>query len=94
MLKVFSLWLAEPQGALTLVRSYATQHAERLARYEAIRATMEGNAATGELRRLHSPRFASYATLMRGIEYERGYVAWCQWLIEIIEADDPGQPQG
>jgi DNA-binding PadR family transcriptional regulator len=87
MLKVFSLWLADPTGALTLVRSYASQHAERLARYEAIRATMEQNAGVDELRRLHSPRFASYATLLRGIEYERGYVSWCQWLIEVIEAD-------
>jgi hypothetical protein len=93
MLKVFSLWLADPPSALTLIRSYASQHAERLARYEAIRATMERNAAAGELRRLHSPRFASYATLLRGIEYERGYVAWCQWLIETIEADDSGEPE-
>jgi DNA-binding PadR family transcriptional regulator len=94
MLKVFSLWLADPQGALALVRSYASQHAERLARYEAIRTTMEANATAGELRRLHVPRFASYATLLRGIEYERGYMAWCQWLIETIEADDSGQPPG
>jgi DNA-binding PadR family transcriptional regulator len=94
MLKVFSLWLADPQGALALVRSYASQHAERLARYEAIRTTMEANATAGELRRLHAPRFTSYATLLRGIEYERGYMAWCQWLIETIEADDSGQPPG
>ncbi|HKW23240.1 MAG TPA: hypothetical protein VJO13_17785, partial [Ktedonobacterales bacterium] len=93
MLKVFSLWLAEPQGALTLIRSYANQHAERLARYETIRATMERNAAAGELRQLRSPRFASYATLLRGIEYERGYLAWCQWLIGAIEADDSGEPE-
>jgi DNA-binding PadR family transcriptional regulator len=91
MLKVFSLWLAEPQRALGLIQSYASQHAERLARYESIRATMERNAAAGELRQLRSPRFASYATLLRGIEYERGYVVWCQWLIETIEADDSGQ---
>jgi DNA-binding PadR family transcriptional regulator len=90
MLKVFSLWLADPQGALTLVRDYASQHAERLARYEAIRARMEQNAGADELRQLHAPRFASYATLLRGIEYERGYVAWCRWLIETIEVDQAG----
>jgi DNA-binding PadR family transcriptional regulator len=94
MLKVFSLWLADPPGALRLIQTYANQHAERLARYEAIRATMERNATAGELRQWHSPRFASYATLLRGIEYERGYVAWCRWLIEAIEADDSGQSQG
>jgi DNA-binding PadR family transcriptional regulator len=93
MLKVYSLWLADPPGALTLIQTYASQHAERLARYEAIRATMERNAAAGELQQLHSPRFASYATLLRGIEYERGYVEWCQWLIETIEDDDSGEPK-
>ena len=86
MLKVFSLWLTDPHSALALVRSYATQHAERLARYEEIRATMEQNAGD-QLQHLNSPRFASYATLLRGIEYERGYVSWCRWLIESIEAD-------
>lgn len=91
MLKVFSLWLADAPSALSLIRAYASQHAEQLARYEAIRATMERNAAAGELRQAHSPRFASYATLLRGIEYERGYLAWCQWLIETIEADDSGE---
>ncbi len=94
MLKVFSLWLADPQRALGLIQTYASQHEKRLARYEAIRTTMERNAGPEELRRLHSPRFASYATLLRGIEYERGYVAWCQWLIETIEVDDSGQPRG
>lgn len=91
MLKVFSLWLANPQRALRLIQTYASQHEERLARYEAIRATMERNARAEELQRLHSPRFASYATLLRGIEYERGYVAWCQWLIETIEANHSGE---
>ncbi|MGE5333582.1 MAG: PadR family transcriptional regulator [Nitrososphaerota archaeon] len=86
MLKIFSLWLANPASALALVRGYASQHAERLARYEEIRANMERNAPE-ELRRLDSPRFASYATLLRGIEYERGYISWCHWLIEITEAD-------
>jgi len=88
MLKVFSLWMADAPSALRLIRSYASQHAELLARYEAIRATMERNATAGELRHLRSPRFASYATLLRGIEYERGYVSWCRWLIETIESDD------
>lgn len=60
---------------------------ERLARYETIRTRMEQNAGSDKLRRLHAPRFASYATLLRGIEYERGYVSWCRWLIETIEAE-------
>lgn len=91
MLKVFSLWLADPQRALAMVRDYSGQHAERLARYEAIRARMEQNAGANELRQLQAPRFAAYATLLRGIEYERGYLSWFRWLIETIEANHSGQ---
>lgn len=42
-----------------------------------------------DLRRLDAPRFAAYATLLRGIEYERGYVAWCEWMLGVIEAQGP-----
>lgn len=89
MLKVFSLWLVDAQNALALIHHYSDQHAQRLARYEAIRESMERRSAD-ELMRLHSPRFASYATLLRGIEYERGYLAWCRWLIEAIETNVSG----
>src|SRR5579883_2391763 len=65
MLKVFSLWLVTHDDALTLVQTYARQQEERLARYEAIRERME-RAGEPDLRRLDSPRFAYYATLMRG----------------------------
>lgn len=88
MLKVYSLWLADPRQAINLIRTYASQHAERLARYEEISATIERNAeAGGELQRMSSPRFISYAMLRRGIEYERGYVSWCRWMIETIERE-------
>ncbi len=85
MLKVYSLWLADRERALALVTDYTQQHAELLARYEAIREGME-SSALDELRRIESPRFAAYATLLRGIEYERGYLSWCRWMIAALEA--------
>jgi DNA-binding PadR family transcriptional regulator len=88
MLKVYSLWLAEPRSALALMQRYASEHEKRLARYQTIRESMERESRE-DLRRLDSPRFASYATLLRGIEYERGYVAWCAWMIEVIAAPPP-----
>jgi DNA-binding PadR family transcriptional regulator len=84
LLKVYSLWLADAGEALALVTDYGRQHEERLARYEAIRERMEANAE-GDLRRPDAPRFAAYATLLRGIEYERGYLSWCRWLLEVLE---------
>jgi DNA-binding PadR family transcriptional regulator len=88
MLKVYSLWLAEPRRARSLIEKYASEHADRLARYEAIRDSVE-REAPDDLRRPDSPRFASYATLLRGIEYERGYVSWCAWMMEVIASHSP-----
>ncbi len=85
MLKIYSIWLADPQQALALVRTHEGYHAERLARYQAIEAEMERDWPPAA-RRLDSPKFAAYATLRRGLEYERGYAAWCRWLAEALEA--------
>jgi DNA-binding PadR family transcriptional regulator len=86
MLQVYSLWLASPERALELVRASETWHAARLARYEDIRQRQQREDGDLAGLRLDSPRFASYATLQRGLEYERGYLAWLRWLAEVIEA--------
>ncbi len=85
MLKVYSIWLADPGQAADLIHAHEEHHARRLELYEAKRADME-RAWGPELRRIMSPRFASYATLRRGIEYERGYVEWCRWLAGALDA--------
>lgn len=84
MLKVYSIWLAAPQEAINFMRAHQAHHTERLARYETIRDEMERDWPP-HARRFDSPKFAAYATLRRGIEYERGYAAWCGWAIEILE---------
>jgi DNA-binding PadR family transcriptional regulator len=85
MLKVYSIWLADPQKALTLLQTQEGYHADRLARYKEIEAAMEQDWPP-ETRRLDSPKFAAYATLRRGIDYERGYAEWCRWLAEAFRA--------
>jgi DNA-binding PadR family transcriptional regulator len=85
MLKVFSIWLTDPEPAANMVRARERQHLQRLATYEEIKTRME--ARWGELLRdVRTPQFASYATLRRGIEYERGYAEWCRWLAETLAA--------
>jgi hypothetical protein len=32
-----------------------------------------------------SPWFAAYATLRRGIGYEREYAGWCRWMADSVE---------
>lgn len=86
LLQVYSLWLAAPERALELVRASEARHAARLARYEDIRQRQQREDGDLAALRLDSPRFASYATLQRGLEYERGYLAWLRWLAEVIEA--------
>lgn len=92
MLKVYSLWLASPSEAIAMLQGYERAHTERLATYEAIREQMESQWPE-EQRRIDSPKFAAYATLMRGIEYERGYVAWCRWLISALEQQPTDGPE-
>ena len=91
VLKAYSLWLAEPEKALTLFREHERLHEERLARYEEIKTWMEREWGD-DLDRLDSPRFASYAALQRGILNERGYAEWCGWVANRLEggAEAPG----
>jgi hypothetical protein len=42
-----------------------------------------------DLTSTNSPEFASYATLRRGISYEREYAEWCRWMAESIESRRP-----
>ncbi len=91
MLKTYSLWLADPEQAIELFRAQERMHRDRLAQYEQIAARMEGSAESDHLRR-DAPRFAAYATLRRGIAYERGYAEWCQWMAEML-GDGADTPQ-
>ena len=43
-------------------------------------------ASADELGLPGSLRFASYAALRRGILNERGYVEWCGWVVDRLEA--------
>ena len=83
-LKAYSLWAAEPGRAASMFREQERRHRERLAEYERIRDWMEGEWEE-ELRDPATPEFASYATLRRGLGYEREYAEWCGWLAESIE---------
>ena len=87
-LKTYSVWLADPEEATRLYREEELRHEEQLAHYEEIRAWME-REWRGDLARTESSEFASYATLMRGIGYEREYAEWCRWMADSIEGGRP-----
>jgi PadR family transcriptional regulator AphA len=82
LLKTFSIWLAEPEQAIKLYRSYEEQHAAQLVQYEQMVNELEEKYGVITV---NMPQFSDYATLQRGIDYERGYVAWCRWMVEQFE---------
>ncbi len=86
VLKAYSVWLSDPQEAVRLFRGEESRHEEQLAHYEELRAWMEGEWGE-DLARPDSPRFATYATLRRGIIYERGSAEWCRWVADSIEGE-------
>jgi len=86
VLKAYSIWLADPEEAARLFRGEESRHEEQLAHYEELGAWMEGEWGE-ELSHPDSPRFATHATLLRGIIYERGSVEWCRWVAESIEGE-------
>ena len=60
---------------------------------EAQRGEIEARHGT-DAQRVDSPAFASYATLRRGIQYERGYVEWCAWMAETLERAQQAETHG
>lgn len=91
-LKAYSLWAVNPGEAAALYRNEERRHRARLAEYERIRYWMHEEWAEA-LRDPGTPEFATYATLRRGLGYEREYAEWCAWLAESLErGQDPEQP--
>ena len=90
VLKAYSVWLADPEEAARLFRGEESRHEEQLAHYEELEAWMQGEWGE-ELFRPDSPRFATHASLRRGIIYERGAAEWCRWVAESIEGERPAK---
>jgi len=89
-LKAYSVWLADKEEAARLFREEELRHEEQLNHYEELRAWMEDEWG-GDLASLDDPRFASYATLRRGIGYEKEYAEWCRWVADSIERRQPSE---
>jgi hypothetical protein len=92
-LRACAVWLADPAPAAALFREQERLHRTQLEEYEGISRAM--HEAHGErLRRPDSPEFASYATLRRGLGFERELAEWCGWLAGALEATDGAAEDG
>ncbi len=92
LIKVHSLWLADPQPALIQFREHERHHREQLAAYEASLEEIEQRWGSS-IRLMTTPVFGDYLTVNRGIGYEREYLAWLEWVIAILEERARQQPQ-
>ena len=90
LLKVYASWVAKPSATLALVRDAETHHGAQLATYEARLRTARARGMQHSP--AQEPAFTDYATLRRGVSYERGRLAWCRWLIRRLE-QEPESPK-
>ena len=83
-LRAHAVWVADLPGAAAVFREQERLHRAQLARYEGIREMME-QTYREQLKRPDTPEFASYATLRRGLGFERELAEWCGWLADALE---------
>jgi DNA-binding PadR family transcriptional regulator len=93
VLKAFSLWLADPRAAAALFREHERRHEAQLAHYRELEAGMV-RSTDGIMPPVDTPEFAAYATLQRGLGYEREYAAWCRWVADQLEAASEEDSEG
>ena len=86
LLKVYASWLVDETVTAELVRDARRHHAAKLALY----TERDASARERGIDRLgfDDPRFADYLTLRRGIDFERGRLAWCDWVLAQLERAD------
>lgn len=83
LLKIYSLWLVEPDQARALVEERRTAHQAQLDHYQQIAHDVETRQAA-RLQDPSTPEFSAYATLRRGLSFERHARDWCQWLLDAL----------
>jgi len=78
-LRVFSMWLSDRRTVRAMLDVELARHEALLARHEKVEvAARQFLPSRARGRDMH---FANYATLRRGVGYERHVVDWLRWLI-------------
>ena len=89
IVRVWSMWLLEPESARSMVSNHREQRRHRLEIYQLVEQEMLQEGAPQP----NTPVFAAYAALRAGLSYERHRIAWCDWLLEALSDDAPSRAQ-
>lgn len=84
LLRVYSMWLADPDRAAAMIEARIAGHIATAAEYR--RLESEILAAHDGGPPIDHPDFGSWATLRRGASYERHALAWCRWMLDQLRA--------
>jgi DNA-binding PadR family transcriptional regulator len=86
LLKVYASWLVAPSVIRDLIVEARRHHTAQLDLYLA----RDASARERGIDRLAfgDPRFADYLTLRRGIDFERGRFAWCDWVLGQLDRSE------
>lgn len=87
MLKTFCCGLLEDSEALDLIRRHRELHETKLQRYQELERFLQSGLSVASRERL-----GPYLTLLRGIRYERDYIAWCDEASDLLKRLDQAMP--
>ncbi len=85
LLRLYSLWLADPDDARTLIAVERDRHRAALADYERLGAEL---AEAGPVHP-DTPAFYDRASVRRGAAFEQHVITWCDWLLEELDRSEP-----
>jgi DNA-binding PadR family transcriptional regulator len=87
MLKTFCSGLLDSSEALDLIQRHRALHEDKLQRYLELGRFLESGLTIANRERL-----GPYLTLLRGIRYERDYIAWCDEASALLQRIDQAMP--
>lgn len=90
LLKVYASWLVDPSVIAALVGAARTHHAAQLALYTGREASARDRGI--DQLGFGDPNFADYLTLRRGVDFERGRLAWCDWVLDLLQRTGTAVP--
>lgn len=83
VLRAYSAWVAEPGAVAELFRAEAERHRARLVEYERFRRELLDDGRPPAPDR---PEFGNWLALHNGLGYERAYLEWCEWALDLLRA--------